>query len=116
MQKKQSEKFSFELKHYGLQDVKKETVYKPNDYAAIYFGLALHYAFEIEDFDAVLNKYGIFTDVQKAYTMYEKGKKLLLTQTQVLCGISFDFKISVGLLQNLHNHLCTKCSSLSGIQ
>ncbi|GAB6074400.1 RecB-like helicase [Nautilia lithotrophica] len=74
---KQTEKFSLTLRHHGLQDVKKESEYKPNDYAAIYFGLALHYAFEIEEFDAVLNKFGIYTDVRKAYGMYEKAKNKL---------------------------------------
>jgi len=67
--------FNLKLKPYGHQDVKREKEYTPNDYGAIYFGLAMHYAFEVEDFDAVLNRYGIYTDVKKAYSMYEKTKK-----------------------------------------
>lgn len=75
--KKEKSRFSLPLRHHGLQDVKKETEYKPNDFGAIYFGLALHYAFEMEDYDAVLNKYGIYTDVEKAYALYETSKKEL---------------------------------------
>jgi exodeoxyribonuclease V beta subunit len=73
----EDKKFSLTLKHHGLQDIKKEREYKPNDYAAIYFGLALHYAFEMENYDAVLNKYGVYTDVEKAFGLYEKTKKLI---------------------------------------
>jgi len=75
---KNVEKFSLSLKPYGLQDVKKEHHYTPNDYGAIYFGLALHYAFEVGDFDAVLNRYGVYTDVKKAYELYEKSKDKIL--------------------------------------
>jgi len=73
----ESSKFTFPLRHHGLQDVKKEQEYKPNDYEAIYFGLALHYAFEMEDYDAVLNKYGVYTDVKKAFELYESTKHLI---------------------------------------
>ncbi|WP_456479546.1 RecB-like helicase [Nautilia sp.] len=76
-ERKKTERFSLRPKHYGLQEVKRNTQYKPNDYEAIYFGLALHYAFEIENFHAVLNRYGIYTDVKTAYEIYERARKLL---------------------------------------
>ncbi|NPA87393.1 MAG: RecB-like helicase [Epsilonproteobacteria bacterium] len=72
--KKDTSKFSLPLKFYDYQDNEKDDEYKPNDYEAIYEGLALHYSFEVEDFDAVLNRYGIYTDVEKVYEVYENSK------------------------------------------
>ncbi|ACM92676.1 helicase [Nautilia profundicola AmH] len=99
--KKSKEKFALKLKHHGLQDVKKENEYKPNDYGAIYFGLALHYAFEMEEFDAVLNRYGIYTDVKKAYGMYEKTKKLIDFEGRKYKEIPFVYNGEEGIIDLL---------------
>ena len=96
--KKDNKKFDLNLKHHGLQDVKKDTTYKPNDYSAIYFGLALHYAFEMEDFDAVLNKYGIYTDVNRAYEMYKKTKKLINFEGKKFKEIPFVYNEEEGII------------------
>jgi exodeoxyribonuclease V beta subunit len=77
--KEKSEKFDLELRNYGKQEYKEieEKEYKPNDYDAIYFGLATHYAFECENLDAVQNRYGEFCDTKKAFELFIEGKKLL---------------------------------------
>jgi len=74
-----SNKFDLELKNYGKQEYKEieEKEYKPNDFDAIYFGLATHYAFECENLDAVQNRYGEFCDAKEAFEWYKNGKKLL---------------------------------------
>jgi len=100
-EQKNSEKFPLVLKHHGLQDVKKDSEYKPNDYSAIYFGLALHYAFEVEDFDAVLNRYGIYTDVKKAFEYYEKTKKLIKFEGKRLKEIPFVYNEEEGIIDLL---------------
>jgi len=76
---KKIEKFNLTLKNYGKQDYKKieEKEYKPNDFEAIYFGLATHYAFECENIDALINKYGEFCDVNSAFEMFQNGRKNL---------------------------------------
>ena len=69
-----NEKFSKELNFYGFQEVDNDSEYKANDYEAIYYGLALHYSFEMENYDAVLNRYGVYTDVKSAFDAYESSK------------------------------------------
>ena len=73
------ENFDLKLRNYGVQayDDKDEKEYKPNDFDAIYFGLATHYMFECNDINAVKNKYGDFCDVNKTYEIYIQAKELL---------------------------------------
>ncbi len=75
----ENENFDLKLKNYGKQNFEKNTdmEYKSNNFDAIYFGLAVHYAFECENYDAVLNKYGEFCDTQKAYKIFLQAKKML---------------------------------------
>ena len=73
----EKEKFSLELNFYGYQEKERDDEYKANDYDAIYEGLALHYLYEVEKFDAVLNRFGIYTDLQKVKKLYENSKKEL---------------------------------------
>ena len=76
--KKEIKKFDLTLQNYGKQDYKElEEEYKPNDYKAIYFGLATHYMFECENIDAVNNKYGEFCEINEVIKSYNEGKKLL---------------------------------------
>ena len=71
-------KFGLDLVNYGKQEYKElEDEYKPNNYEAIYFGLATHYMFECENIDAVKNRYGEFCDIDEVMKSYEEGKKLL---------------------------------------
>ncbi len=66
------------IENYGVQDVPvKEEEYKPNDYRAIYFGDALHYAFECENIEAVRNVYGDFVKFYEVEEIYEKSKQKL---------------------------------------
>ena len=91
--------FNLKLKNYGKQEYKdlEEKEYKPNDYEAIYFGLATHYCFECENFDAVLNRYGEFCDVKSAFELYQKAKKLL-PDGKVYKEIPFIYKERVGII------------------
>jgi len=76
--KKEIKKQKVTLKNYGKQELKiQEEEYKPNDYDAIYFGNAIHYAFECEDIEAVRNIYGDFCDIEEVKEKYQKSKKLL---------------------------------------
>jgi exodeoxyribonuclease V beta subunit len=70
-------KFNRTLEFFGFQDGKREEDYKPYDYEAIYYGLALHYLFEVEDVDAVLNRYGIYVDIDEIYKKYKIAKEFL---------------------------------------
>ena len=97
--KEQKEKFALKLKHYGLQDVKKEEDYKPNDYEAIYFGLAVHYAFETENYHALKNRYGIYTNVDKAFETYKRAKfKIEEFEGEKLKEVPFVFEQSEGII------------------
>ena len=76
--KKETKKQKVVLKNYGKQEVKvKEDEYKANDYEAIYFGNAIHYAFECEDIEAVRNVYGDFCDIDEVVKKFTEAKKIL---------------------------------------
>ena len=83
-QKTPTIKFDLDLKNYGKQDYKdkEEKEYKPNDFDAIYFGLAVHYAFECENLDAVQNKYGEFCNVEEAFKVFQEGKNKIIKMMQ----------------------------------
>jgi len=95
---KNSKKFDLELKYYGMQEGVKEKEYKPNDYEAIYLGLAMHYAYEVEDFDAVMNRYGIYTDVKKAYELYESSKDKITFKGIYYKEVPFVFEGKEGVI------------------
>ena len=66
------------LENYGQQEVRvKEEEYKANDYEAIYFGNAIHYAFECEDIEAVRNRFGDFCDIEEVRAKFNEAKKYL---------------------------------------
>jgi exodeoxyribonuclease V beta subunit len=94
-----SEKFNLKLQNYGKQEYKEllDKEYKPNDFNAIYFGLATHYAFECENFDAVLNKYGEFCDIDSVFELYQKAKKLL-PHGQIYKEYPFIYEEKVGII------------------
>ena len=73
--KKDNKKFSLEINYYGKQGYKKEKEYKPNEYEAIYKGLAIHSLFEIEDEDYTLNRYGAFCDIKEVKEIYNRAKE-----------------------------------------
>ncbi|WP_236587031.1 RecB-like helicase [Nitratiruptor sp. YY09-18] len=54
--------FSLPLRYYGKQEFIEEQEYKPNEYAAIYKGEAIHKGFEI-GVDYVKSRYKVFVDV-----------------------------------------------------
>ena len=93
------DKFKLKLQNYGKQDYKslEEKEYKPNDFNAIYFGLATHYAFESENFDAVLNKYGEFCDVEKVFELYQQAKTML-PKGKIYKEYPFIFNDKVGII------------------
>ena len=98
--KKESvEKFDLKLKNFGKQNYEEivEDEYKPNDYEAIYFGLAVHYLFECENLDAVINKYGKFCDIKKVKEFYEKGKEKLFDGKKYK-EVPFVFNEKVGVI------------------
>ena len=97
------EKFNLQLRNYGKQEYKKleEDEYKPNDYSAIYFGLAVHYCFESENLDAVLNRYGGYTDVKKAFNNYQNGKKNIDYKGKVFKEYPFIYNEKVGIIDLL---------------
>ncbi len=68
------EKFTKELKFVGYQEHKKPKEYKPNDFEAIYLGLAVHALFEMDGSDYALNHYGGYCDFSKAKELYERAK------------------------------------------
>ncbi|EDM24382.1 RecB-like helicase [Caminibacter mediatlanticus] len=73
--KKDNKKFSLEINYYGKQGYKKEKEYKPNEYEAIYKGLAIHSLFEIEDEDYTLNRYGAFCNIKEVKEIYNRAKE-----------------------------------------
>jgi len=93
-----TKKFDKKLEYYGPQDGVKNTEYKPNDYEAIYLGLAMHYSFEVEDFDAVLNRYGIYTDVDKAYSLYTNSKEKITFEGKRFKEIPFIYDSKEGII------------------
>ena len=97
------EKFNLQLRNYGKQEYKKleEDEYKPNDYLAIYFGLAVHYCFESENLDAVLNRYGGYTNVKKAFNNYQNGKKNIDYKGKVFKEYPFIYNEKVGIIDLL---------------
>jgi len=65
------------VRNYGTQTLEVQKEYKPDDYEAIIFGNAIHYAFECEDIEAVRNRYGDFCNIDEVKRMYERAKKVL---------------------------------------
>ncbi len=59
----------------GKQNFQKESVYKPDDFQAIYNGLAIHHFFEFESRDFVTNKYGNFVDIEYIENLFQKATK-----------------------------------------
>jgi exodeoxyribonuclease V beta subunit len=100
IEKEEIQKFNKQLQYYGKQnyDNIEEKVYKPNDFKAIYFGNATHYAFESECFNAVLNKYGEFCDVKKAFELYQESKKLLPNNGKIYKEYPFIYNGKVGII------------------
>ncbi len=101
--KKKVDKFDLELRNYGKQEYKEieEKEYKPNDFDAIYFGLATHYAFECENLDAVQNRYGEFCDTKKAFELFIEGKKLLPTEEKTYKEYPFLYDEQKGIIDLL---------------
>jgi len=76
--KPKQEKAKVSLKNYGKQDVlDTQEEYKPNDFKAVYFGDAIHYAFECEDIEAVRNLYGDFCNIDEVEKVYKESKTLI---------------------------------------
>jgi len=77
--KSQIKRKKITLKNYGKQElnIPKEEEYKPNDFEAIIFGEALHYAFECESIEAVRNRYGDYCDIEEVAKIYKTSKPLL---------------------------------------
>ncbi|MRI58010.1 MAG: helicase [Epsilonproteobacteria bacterium] len=67
--------YNQKLLYLGEQEYQGQKEYKPNDYEAIYLGLALHALFEMDGSDYALNRYGIYCDFDRAKELYEKGKE-----------------------------------------
>ncbi|MRJ03081.1 MAG: RecB-like helicase [Epsilonproteobacteria bacterium] len=67
------ERFTKHLRYFDPQDYRGEREYEPDDYEAIYLGSALHLLFEMEGNDHALNRYGIYTDMEKARRLYGRG-------------------------------------------
>ena len=75
---KKQEKVKINLKNYGKQEVlDTQEEYKPNDFKAVYFGDAIHYAFECEDIEAVRNLYGDFCNIDEVEKVYKESKTLI---------------------------------------
>jgi exodeoxyribonuclease V beta subunit len=102
-EKEAKNKFDLILKNYGKQEYKdkEEKEYKPNNYDAIYFGLATHYAFECENFDAVMNKYGEFCDVKGAFSLFQKSKSMLPKGEKIYKEYPFIFNEKEGIIDLL---------------
>ena len=82
------------IKNYGKQEIKvKEEEYKPNDFEAIFYGNAIHFAFECEDIEAVRNHFGDFCDIDEIEQKFKEAKKLLPNGKK---EIPFIFEGSVG--------------------
>jgi exodeoxyribonuclease V beta subunit len=76
--KPKQEKVKINLKNYGKQDVIDiQEEYKPNDFKAVYFGDAIHYAFECENIEAVRNLYGDFCNIDEVEEVYKTSKTLI---------------------------------------
>ncbi len=93
------EKFNLHLENYGKQNYEEiaEDEYKPNDYESIYLGLAVHYMFECENIDAVINKYGKLCDIKKVKEFYKKGKEKLF-EGKKYKEIPFVYENKIGII------------------
>ncbi|WP_457596283.1 PD-(D/E)XK nuclease family protein, partial [Hydrogenimonas sp.] len=59
---------------FGKQGYIKPREYTPNDYEAIYLGLAVHALFEMEGNDYARNRYGALCDYDKALKLYDAAR------------------------------------------
>ena len=94
------EKFDKSLEFYGKQNYEEivEDEFKPNDYDAIYLGLAVHYMFECEDIEAVKNRFGKFCDIEKVKKLYEEGKKHLNFEGKRFKELPFIYEEKAGFI------------------
>ena len=94
------DKFEITIRNYGKQQYEdiQDSEYKPNDYRAIYFGLAVHYLFECENLDAVFNRYGEFCDINVVNKLYQKAKILLPKGKQIYKEFPFIYKEKKGII------------------
>ena len=90
-------------KSYGRQESAAEIQnYEANDFEAIYFGLGVHYLFEMEDEDAFLNRYGTLCDAEKAKRVVETSKANMeyafLTEGRVFHELPFVYRKKAGVI------------------
>jgi len=78
-EKKEYKKIKIDLKNYGVQEIEinEEVEFSPNDFRAIYFGNAIHFAFECEDIEAVRNRFGDFCKIEEVKQQYNLAKTKL---------------------------------------
>ena len=95
--------YSLRPKSYGRQEVDGEPKrYEANDFEAIYLGLGVHYLFENEDMDALMNRYGSLCDVERVERLVEISKAnieySLLTEGEVYHELPFVYKKRMGVV------------------
>ncbi|MCF6200543.1 MAG: RecB-like helicase, partial [Hydrogenimonas sp.] len=103
VKKRVPQPLSFTPVDYGRQEVLDELKkYEANDFDAIYLGLAVHYLFESEDFDALMNRYGALCDVDKVKRIVERSKAnieySLLTEGRLYRELPFVYNRKMGVV------------------
>lgn len=92
---------------YGLQEAERfADHYSPNDYAAIFLGLAVHELFEHGDEAAVRNRYGRLCDIAQAITLAEKARddpayRMLTEGAQIFHEQRFIYREKTGIIDLL---------------
>ncbi len=125
-EEEQSFKININIPDIGRQKIEKDNIYKPDDYQAIYNGLALHHFFEFESKDFIINRYGKFVDIEKIENIFNNAKSNK-DYVNLLSGKIFrefpvkfnDFKIIDTLVESKDNMIIidykyTKPSDISG--
>ena len=95
--------FSIKIEDYGRQNVSSPPkAYNANDFEAIFFGLGVHYLFEVDDKDAFLNRYGRVCDADKVVSLVKSGKAnieyMMLTKGKKIHEMPYLYKGTHGVI------------------
>ncbi|NPA84084.1 MAG: RecB-like helicase [Epsilonproteobacteria bacterium] len=98
--------FQGDLRYFGRQEYKEIPEYNPNDYEAIYLGLAVHALFEMEGSEYARNRYGLYCDFERAKALYNAGNgakeyQRLLKEGRIRREVPFVYRGQYGIIDLL---------------